>query len=231
MCRGWMTAGIPAFGAAEQHLPHRVRALPRELYQRALHQDQQSGSVGRSAGARGADQVARRDGAGERSVYRTIASEVRCAAVVTQPFGAIEAGGTKFICVVGTGPDDIRDRDAIPDDHAGADAPADAGVPVRGQVGTGRSTPWASPRSGRSICDPGSPTYGSDHVDAEGGLGERRRRRRRARRARRAGRVRHRRQRRRARRIALGRAQRARHRSSTSRSARASAAAGWSTAS
>ena len=27
---------------------------------------------------------------------------------MTQPFGAIEAGGTKFVCLVGSGPDDIR---------------------------------------------------------------------------------------------------------------------------
>ncbi len=27
---------------------------------------------------------------------------------MTQLFGGIEAGGTKFVCAVGTGPDDIR---------------------------------------------------------------------------------------------------------------------------
>ena len=35
---------------------------------------------------------------------------------------AIEAGGTKFVCMVGTGPDDIRARDALSDDDAGGDA-------------------------------------------------------------------------------------------------------------
>jgi fructokinase len=34
--------------------------------------------------------------------------------VVTQPFGAIEAGGTKFVCLVGTGPDDIRAETRFP---------------------------------------------------------------------------------------------------------------------
>ena len=34
--------------------------------------------------------------------------------MVTQPFGAIEAGGTKFVCLVGTGPDDIRAETRFP---------------------------------------------------------------------------------------------------------------------
>ena len=31
-----------------------------------------------------------------------------------QPFGAIEAGGTKFVCLVVTGPDDIRAETRFP---------------------------------------------------------------------------------------------------------------------
>jgi fructokinase len=34
--------------------------------------------------------------------------------MATQQFGGIEAGGTKFVCAAGSGPDDIRDRTRFP---------------------------------------------------------------------------------------------------------------------
>ena len=33
---------------------------------------------------------------------------------MTQLFGGVEAGGTKFVCAVGTGPDDIRAEARFP---------------------------------------------------------------------------------------------------------------------
>jgi fructokinase len=56
----------------------------------------------------------RREKAEALSLLPSQRPEVRCAAVVTQPFGAIEAGGTKFVCLVGTGPDDIRAETRFP---------------------------------------------------------------------------------------------------------------------
>ena len=124
--------------------------------------------------------------------------------------GGIEAGGTKFVCVVGSGPDGVVAEDRFPTGEPAADdRPRDRvlrGVPrLRRPARGGRHR---RVRPGRAA--PLQPCVRDDHDDAEARLVGDRSRRPGALGARGAGRVRHRRQRGRPRRGPLGRGARAR---------------------
>lgn len=88
-------------------------------------------------------------------------------------YGGIEAGGTKFVCAVGTGPDDITDRVRIPtttpEETLGAvaryfsDHPVDAvGIATFGPVETRRSRP----EYGRITTTPKPGWEGADLIGA-----------------------------------------------------------------
>ncbi len=76
-------------------------------------------------------------------------------------YGAIEGGGTKFVCAVGTSSEDVLDSVVLPT----AERPIDAGR-MRGvfstaaQGNSGRSRRSASAASGRSICEAREPSHG-----------------------------------------------------------------------
>lgn len=88
-------------------------------------------------------------------------------------YGGVEAGGTKFVCAVGTGPDDIADVVRIPTTTPAetlpqvqayfADHPVDAvGIATFGPVETRRS----QPEFGRIMSTPKPHWAGADLVEA-----------------------------------------------------------------
>ena len=116
-------------------------------------------------------------------------------------FGAVEAGGTKFVCLLGSSPDDIEARTRIP---TGADPRGDAGrgrrVLRRLAAARGRGHRVVRPR--RAAARP--PALRPHHLHPQARLARRRPRRPDPGGAGRADRLRHRRRGRRARRGPLG---------------------------
>ena len=122
-------------------------------------------------------------------------------------YGGIEAGGSKWECAVGTGPDDLRAIGDGSDDHPrGDDRPRGRLLRAR-RPGRGDRARFVRPRRPEAVVA----DLGTHHDDAEAGLGAHGRRPGDPPAALRAGRLRHRRQRSRARRAALGRRPGARH--------------------
>lgn len=76
-------------------------------------------------------------------------------------YGAIEAGGTKFVCAVGTGPDDLRDEVRFPTTKPEETLGRALGY-FRGAVAKhGRLTALGIGSFGPVDLDPASPTWGS----------------------------------------------------------------------
>ena len=92
---------------------------------------------------------------------------------MAQPlYGAVEAGGTKFVCMVGTGPGDVREQVRFRHDDARGDAAGDAGVSSR----RAQARMVRSPRSAIASFGPvdlarGLADLRLHHVDAEGRAG------------------------------------------------------------
>ena len=73
-------------------------------------------------------------------------------------FGAVEAGGTKFVCLLGSSPDDIEARTRI---RTGADPQATLAEVVAFFAGSTRPRRWASRRSAPSSCGRATRTTGT----------------------------------------------------------------------
>ena len=75
-------------------------------------------------------------------------------------FGGIEAGGTKFVCAVGTGPDDIRAEETFPTTTPGETIERCVGFFERHSGLTGEITALGIGSFGPVDPDPRSPTWG-----------------------------------------------------------------------
>ncbi|UCD09643.1 MAG: ROK family protein, partial [Dehalococcoidales bacterium] len=74
-------------------------------------------------------------------------------------YGGIEAGGTKFVCVIGTGPDDMRAKTVFPTTTPEETIEQTVDF-FRGYSGTGTLSAIGIASFGPLNLDPNSPEYG-----------------------------------------------------------------------